>query len=327
MIAVTGANGLLGSFIVRQLIEDKKTFIAIRRRDSDLTLLNDIANQIDWRTADVTNPVELEEALAGVTQVIHAAAVVSFNPAHEHKILDINVFGTRNVVDACLALKIKRLVHISSVAALGRELSQTFIDEKNKWSESSLNSTYAESKYLAELEVFRGQEEGLSTVIVNPSVILAPADWNKSSAQLFQYIWKQRKFYIDSDLNYVDARDVAKIACELLDMPVQSERYIVNAGRIPFIDFFTSVAVRFNKKAPTVKLGKSLLRLVSIGEALRCKIMRSEPLITRETAKLAGRKFLYSSEKIQKTLNFEFKSIDSTLDWCCAHYLNFINKK
>jgi dihydroflavonol-4-reductase len=329
MIAVTGANGLLGSFIIRQLLEENKPFVALSRPGSDLSLLSDISFPIHWRTADVTDPVALEEAFRDVTQVIHTAAIVSFNPAHEERIMNVNVNGTRNVVDACLSQKnIKRLVHISSVAALGRDgVQQSLIDESNKWSESSLNSAYAKSKYLAELEIFRGQEEGLSTVMVNPSVILAPADWTRSSAQLFKYIWDERKFYIHGHLNYVDARDVAHATCQLMESDLQSERYILNAGSIPFIDFFRSVATRFDKKAPSVKLNKSLLKVAAVAEVLRSKITRSEPLITRETARLAGTKFSYSSQKIENTLNFQFKTIDSTLDWCCAHYLNFISKK
>jgi dihydroflavonol-4-reductase len=327
MIAVTGANGLLGSFIVRKLIADKKSFIAIKRPSSDTALLDDVMEHIEWRNADILDSVALEEALQGITHVIHAAAMVSFNPALEKKIFDVNVTGTRHVVNACLANNIERLVHISSVAALGRQKGQVKIDESNKWIESSVNSTYAKSKYMAELEVFRGHEEGLNTVLINPSVILAPADWTKSSAQLFKYIWDQKPYYIDGNLNYVDVRDVAALATQFLDSAVRGERFIVSAASIPFNDFFKLVATKLNKKAPSIRLNKQFLKFLALAETLRSHVTRSEPLITLETARLADSAFTYNSHKIKKALNFEFQSIDSTLTWCCGYYLNYNGKK
>jgi nucleoside-diphosphate-sugar epimerase len=327
MIAVTGANGLLGSFIVRQLVELQQPFVAIKRQNSDTSLLNDLADKITWRNADVLDPVSLDDAFQGITHVIHAAALVSFNPSRAKKIYDINVIGTRNVVNACLANNIMRFVHISSVAALGRQKGQKLIDENNKWLESTVNSTYAESKYLAELEVFRAQEEGLNTIIINPSVILAPADWKKSSAQLFKYIWDQRPYYINGNLNYVDARDVANVAVKFLDSPITAERFILNAASIPFQDFFKLAADKMNKKAPWIRLNNTFLHVVAAVETLRSKLTQSEPLITPETARLSGTFFSYSSQKIKNTLNFDFKSIDNTLSWCCGYYLNYIDKK
>jgi dihydroflavonol-4-reductase len=190
-----------------------------------------------------------------------------------------------------------------------------------------LNSTYAESKYLAELEVFRAHEEGLDTVILNPSVILAGADWNKSSAKLFKYVWDERPFYIDSYLNYVDVRDVADAAYRLLRAHYPGERFILNAGSIALPEFLSRMAVRFSKKPPAFRLNKTLLRLVAMGESVRSWIRRAEPLITRETARLAGTHFIYRNEKIKKRLNFEFQTIDQTLEWCCEYYMNRLKVK
>lgn len=321
MIAVTGANGLLGNFIIRELLKTNQPFIALKRAGSDTSLLNDIRDSITWKDADVTDVVALNDAFAGVTHVIHAAAMVSFNPRMRRKILDVNIIGTSNVVNACLANNVKRLAHVSSVAALGRQKGQEFIDEKAKWTESPINSTYGESKYRAELEVFRGQEEGLSTVIVNPSTILAPADWNKSSAQVFKYVWSERPYYTEGSLNYVDARDVARVVCQLLNSTVQNERFILSAGRIHYGEFFGFIARHFNKKAPSIRLSKNLLHVAARLEGIRSFLLGSEPLLTQETARFAGIKFVYNNEKICKTLNFEFQSIDNTLQWCCDYYM------
>jgi dihydroflavonol-4-reductase len=327
MIAVTGANGLLGSFIVRKLIQEQKSFVAIKRAGSDTSLLQDVADKIQWRTADVLNPLMLSDALEGCTQVIHSAAVVSFNPWQADNVLEINSIGTRNIVNACFHQNIKRLVHISSVAALGRQKEQTIIREDNKWVENPLNSVYADSKYKAELEVFRGQEEGLNTVILNPSVILAPADWNRSSAKLFRYVWHQRPFYIDASLNYVDVRDVASCAYQLLQSNFEAERFIVSAGNISFKNFFEKTANKFDVKPPSVRLSKSIVKSVARFERIRTWFTRSEPLITRETAQLVGAQFLYDNEKIKNNLNFEFQTLDNTLEWCCDYYNRKFNSK
>ena len=327
MIAVTGANGLLGSFIIRKLIQEQKAFVALKREGGDISLLSDVKEKIEWRNGDILNPLSLDESLKGCTQVIHTGAIVSFNPKRANEVMEINVQGTRNVVNACLQHNIQRLVHISSVAALGRQKNQTLVDEENKWIDSPLNSIYAVSKYQAELEVFRGQEEGLNTVILNPSVILAPADWNRSSAKLFKYIWKQRPFYIDAFLNYVDVRDVASCVHQLLQQEHQAQRFIINAGHIPFKFFFEKVARNFNAKPPSVKLSKNTIKLLAKAETLRGLFTKGEPLITRETAQLSGTRFLYDNKKIKKILNFEFQTIDTTLEWCCNYYTKKFGSK
>lgn len=327
MIAVTGANGLLGSFIIRQLIAEEKSFVALKRKNSDTSLLADVADKVQWRDADVLDVFSLQDAMEGVTQVIHTAAVVSFNSRRAQEVMDINVIGTRNVVNVCLDAGVKRLVHISSVAALGRQKGQTFIDENHKWVESPLNSVYAKSKYLAELEVARAQEEGLSTIIINPSVILAPADWYKSSAQLFRYVWDQRPFYLDAHLNYVDVRDVAGVAVQLIDSEIEANRFIVSAGKISFYDFFKKVARFFNKKAPSIKPPQKLLLVVAGLERIRTWFTKTEPIITSETVRLAGTEFLYNNKKVRMELDFEFQPIDTTLHWCCQYYIRQMDTK
>lgn len=328
MIGVTGGNGLLGSFIVRKLIDENAPFVAFKRKTSDTSLLADLEGAIEWREMDLLDPVSMEAALKGVSSVIHAAARVSFSPREADRVSRVNTEGTRNLVNACLAQDIRRFVFISSVGALGRAKGQTTIDEQNTWAESGQQSVYATSKYHAELEVFRGQEEGLNTVILNPSVILAPADWTKSSAQLFRYVWEERRFYVDGSLNYVDVRDVAAAAWQLLNSGMENERFIVSAGEVCFKEFFDAVARRFNRRPPMIKLSRNLLKIVVNLEALRARIGRSDPLITPETARLAGSRFHFQNHKIKQLLQFEFHTLDDTLDWCCQYYLEkFAPKK
>jgi len=320
MIAVTGANGLLGSYIVRNLCKSNIPFVALKRKDSDTSLLDDLKEKIVWRDVDITNPVSIEEGFADVTGVIHTAAYVSFNPRKAKTIFQINTEGTRNIVNACLAKNVKRLLHVSSVAALGRQKGQTVISEENKWVESSINSFYGQSKYQAELEVFRGQEEGLSTVIVNPSVILGFSNWDKSSAQLFKYVWKERPFYINGSLNYVDVQDVADASLQLFDSPKSGERFILSGGSIPFKTFFDKTASAFQRKSPQISVNPTVAKFLATAEGARTWFTGSEPLITRETARLVNTFFQYDNQKVKKAINFNFQSIDSTLQRYCEHY-------
>lgn len=327
MLLVTGANGLLGSYIVRLLHERKQPFVALKRKDSNISHLDDLSDYILWRDGDITDEDSLREALTDVTGIIHTAAFVSFNPRNAEKVFNVNVTGTRNVVNAALAGKIRRLLHVSSVAALGRQKDQTEVDETNTWVNHTINSNYAQSKYRGELEVFRGQEEGLSTVIINPSVILGYSNWDKSSSQLFKYAWQEKPFYMDGSFNFVDVRDVASITLRLFDSALEHERFIVNAGSIGFKDFFDTLARNFNKKGPSIKVGKPFLKPLAALESLRTRLSGTEPIITRETARLAGTHFHYNAQKIEKTLNFKFQSFDSTARWCCNRYCELYSGK
>lgn len=322
MVAVTGANGLLGSFIIRTLHERGIPCVAFKRESSDTSLLADLGEKVTWRTANLLDAVGLEEALHDVTAVIHAAAIVSFNPRKARDVIENNVQSTRNLVNECLAREIKTFIHVSSVAALGRQRNQRFVDETNQWVDNPMNTAYARSKYLSELEVFRAQEEGMRVAIVNPSLILAPGDWNRSSGKVFRYVWQEKKFYSDAYLNYVDVRDVADITVRLLNSNIGGERFILNAGSIHIRELFSKIGERFRKRAPEVRLSPFLLGILARLEGVRSLFTGKEPLITRETARLAGTEFVYGNAKIKNALSVEFQPIDETLDWCCQYYLS-----
>lgn len=327
MIAVTGANGLLGSFVVRKLLTTKEPFVAFKRQGSDTSLLKDVMEKIEWRDVDILDTETVEEGLQNVQSVIHCAGMVSFNPRDKRRILATNVFGTRNVVNSCINLNIKRLLHVSSVSALGRHKDVKEIDETQRWIDSPLNTPYAESKYLSELEAMRGQEEGLGVVIVNPSVILAPVVTDRSSARIFRYVWDERKFYTRGQMNYVSVLDTAEIIYRLLHSPFESERFIANAGTIAYKSLFEKIADHFNKQAPSVEVKGGLLRFLAWAERMSSGITGKDPLITTETVRLTKTPVYFSNEKIKNKLNFQFQTIDQTLKWCCEYYVRQLNGK
>lgn len=319
MIVITGANGLLGSHLLRRLLQENVPVVGIKRPHSDITHLKDLT-QVVWRDADLLDAESIMEALKGATTVIHTAAQVSFNPRSKNKIFEVNEGGTRHIVNACLSLKVNHLIHISSVAAIGKQKGFQHINEESKWVAGDLNSDYAESKYLAELEVWRGNEEGLNVSIINPSVILAPPDRTKSSAKLFHYVMKEKMFYTEGQLNYVDARDVVEMIWQVHTKKIYGERIIANGGHTTFKNLFTQIAQRMNKRAPWIKMPSALLYLLATAEEMRSRISGTEPLLTRQITKTNKEFFYFSNEKAIQKFNFQFHSLENTLDWCCKDY-------
>jgi len=320
MIAVTGANGLLGSYILRKLSEEQRAVIALKRKGSNYSHVSELAN-ITWRELEILDPLSVQEAFKDATSVIHTAAHVSFNPRKRKELMDVNVIGTKHIVDACLAQGIQHLTHISSIAALGRKKEVPILDESARWVESDLNTDYAESKYKGELEVWRAAEEGLAVSIINPSVILAPADWTKSSAQLFRYVWKENKFFSPGHLNYVDVRDVVELIWNVHLNKISGERFIANGGMISIKELFDKIGTRFRKKSPSIKIPASIVASFARLEELRGAMMGIEPLITRQSVKATRENFQYLNSKAVNQLGHSFRNLEETLDWCCSWYL------
>lgn len=314
MVAITGATGLLGGHIIDRLLAEGVHPIALHRAGHGRSLPPTVSK----KEGDILDQVSLREAFEGVTTVIHSAAFVSFNPRRRKKIFDVNVAGTRNVIDTCLQLGIKNFIHVSSVAALGRTPGEE-ITEESKLTNTRVTD-YAESKYLAELEVFRGAEEGLTISIVNPSVILSATQPNRSSATLFNYIWNERPYYTEGSLNYVDARDVADAVYLLYKKPHAGEKFILSAGNLSYREFFALVAKRFNKRAPSIKIGSTLSYWAGLVEEVRGLLSNSEPLVTRQSAGMAVHSFHYSNKKAQQ-LGIRFRPLNETINWCCEDFL------
>lgn len=319
-ILVTGANGLVGSAVVKRLLSNGYQIYALCRTTADLSLLADVRERITLVEGDIMDVLGLRKALKDVDIVIHTAALVSFNPKDRQWMYQINVEGTTNIVNACLEAGIKQLLFVSSIAALGRPTNPnllkqiTTIDESQKWEESSLNSHYAKSKYLAECEVWRGRAEGLNVAIVNPSVILGEGDWSRSSTQLFKYVYDENRFYTLGSLNYVDIEDLTEVIFQLIKNQISGERFIVNAGTITYKEFFEKVAVAFHKKPPSMLIKPWMTEVLWRIEALRSKLSGSSPLITKETAKSARTHFHYVNKKVEGKLNISFKPIDETIE-------------
>jgi nucleoside-diphosphate-sugar epimerase len=312
MVIITGASGLLGTVLIDHFVSKNIPIKALYRKTVPVPRSN-----VEWIDVDVRDINRLTEIFSGATCVIHAAALVSFAKRHKKRMVEVNVQGTANVVNACLSAGVKRLVHISSVAALGKSPLQNLVDEKSPWPGANTPSNYGLTKYLAELEVFRGEAEGLSVGIVNPSVILTPLNHQRSSGVILDYVKKGGAFYTDGTINYVDARDVSEAVFRLYVNPSLSGRYILNGGTLPWKIFFTEVANRFGKRPPFIRVPAGVTLVAAGFEWIRSLIMGGDPIITKETANLARQQTFYSNNKASDKLAMSFRDLKNTLDWCC----------
>ena len=326
MILVTGATGFLGAHLLQELSKQDVSVRALYHKKLPET---DFGNKIEWQQCNLLDTVEIEAAMISVTKVIHCAAIVSFDSRKSREMIEQNVAITANLVNAELISDVEKFIHISSIAALGRRLptndskDKLYIDEDTPWIESKNNSAYAESKYLAELEVWRGFAEGLNTIILNPSVILGEGDWNKGSARLMQVVAKEFPWFTEGINGWVDVKDVVQTILLSLESKISGERYIINNGNYAYKDIFTQMALGLGKKPPHKKAGKWMTELVWRIEVLKSRLAGKEPTITRSSARTAQTKCFYNHEKfLNQFSEFQYTSIENTIKRMVEAYKN-----
>jgi nucleoside-diphosphate-sugar epimerase len=261
--------------------------------------------------------------MEGATHVYHSAAIVSFSPSKAAMMIKANQEGTANVVNICLDQKIEKLVFVSSVAALGRIREDAPIDETMHWTPETSNSIYGKSKYLAEMEVWRGMAEGLNIAIVNPVIIFGAGDWNKGSSEIFKSSYNQFPWYTNGISGFVDVLDVIDAMQLLMDSPIVGERYIISAENLSYQTVFTKIANAFSKKPPTRKVTPLLAAIVWRLEAIKSLFTGKTPLLTKETAATAQAKVYFNNEKFLKAFpSFQYRSMDSTIQRVSAELTN-----
>jgi len=315
MILVTGATGFLGAEVCKQLLANGQTKLrAIKRPTSDLFYLKEVENQIEWVDADLLDIPALEKAFEGVTHVYHCAAVISFVPKQWDWMHRVNVGGTKHIVNLCLDAGVEKLIHVSSIAAIGRTKNQQLINEETEWdADSPYNSAYGKSKYAAEMEVWRAVAEGLDAVIVNPSMIVGPIKWNIGTGRFFTTIQQGFRFYTDGTNGIVDVSDVAKAMLELMKSNITAERFIISSENWHLRSLMNEIAQYLNKPLPNKKVTPLIAAVAWRWEALKSKFTGNEPLLTKETLQNAMVHSKYDNTKVKKALGFEFSPVKETI--------------
>ncbi|MBN2520543.1 MAG: NAD-dependent epimerase/dehydratase family protein [Bacteroidales bacterium] len=336
MILVTGGTGLVGSHLLFELVIRGKKVTALKRENSNLLKVqhvfsyysnnySDLFAKITWINGDILDYDSICHALEGTNEIYHTAGMVSFNPKEKEIIKHINIQGTKNIVNAALEKKIDKLCYVSSVAAVGNPYNEDPVNENYILTNQNAKSIYAYSKLNAELEVWRGIAEGLNAVIVNPSIILGPGDWGKSSSKIFKTIWQGFKFYTKGITGFVDVRDVCTIMADLMEKNIFNERFIINAENISYKILFQKIAKDLDVSPPNIYASPFLSGIAWRLEKLRAFILNPAPVITKETAKSGHSITYYSNNKIVETLGYQFLPIDRSIKEICQFFIQDVN--
>ena len=322
-VFVTGGTGFLGAYIIQALVEKGYTVRAIRRHDKlPFYIPASIWEKVEWIPGDILDIVGLEEAMEGMDAVIHAAAKVSFAARDRRELFHTNIEGTANVVNAALSNNVRRFIHVSSVAALGRTAKGETVTEDKKWEDSKLNTNYAISKFHGEVEVWRGIGEGLPALIVNPGTLLGYGDWHTSSCALFRNTYREFPWYTNGVNGFVSVTDVAAAVLALLESQLSGQRFILTGGNWSFRQLFDAIATEFGKRRPTREATPFLGQIAWRLEKIKSVFSGRSPLLTRESARIAQSSTLFDSSKILRTLpQFRFTSLEQTVQDACKAYL------
>lgn len=323
-VLVTGGTGLVGSHLLEQL-QHQQVSVRALSRNPQLALEKPWLKRlkalpIEWVQGDIQDPDSLEDAMEGVTRVYHCAAAVSFDKKQASNLWKTNIDGTANVVNAALASGIEKLAYVSSIAALGRNHTSGLINEGSDWKDDPKNSQYAISKFRAELEVWRGVEEGLTSVIVNPGIILGPGDWNATSSRLIGQIAKGFPVISPGANGFVDVRDVADSLIHAMNTNLQNERYVLVGENLSYRQLFEEVCRRTGAKMPQWEPSFSVSMLAARLLSVKSAFSNGEPALTPEKVRTAFASYAFDSSKIRRT-GFAFRKMEDTLNWVCEAYL------
>lgn len=340
MILVTGGTGLVGSRLLYALTRKEEKIRAVYRKGSDVDAVAAMFSgsvedrvrfdRIEWVEADIIDVPAFSDAFSGISHVYHAAALISFDPSDYNILRKINTEGTANVVNLCLVHGVKKLCYVSSVATLGKSIGGALITEETHWNTESENNVYAITKYGAEMEVWRGSQEGLEVVIVNPGIVLGvppgKKGWEKGSGKLFRQVYKGIDYYTHGVTGYVDVEDVVAILMGLMDSGVKNERFIAVAENLSFKEVLTMVAASVGKEAPRKEVPAWAFKWLWRLDWLKSKITGRKRKLSRLMAATATAKNLYSSAKIREELGLEFKPLSRTIEHAGKAYLSAIRE-
>mgnify|MGYP005845527197 CR=1 FL=1 len=317
MILVTGATGLVGSHLLVKLLQENEEVKALFRSEKQIEKVKNVFSlhnqtalfdKINWVKGDITDIPSLEIAFENVTHVYHCAALISFDPSDEDKLRKINIEGTANVVNCCVDFGVKKLCHVSSIAALGNPKEhETTITEETEWNPEELHSDYAITKYGAEMEAWRGLQEGLEVVIVNPGVIFGFGFPNQGSDTIIQSVKKGQIFYTKGTIAIVCVSDVVKAMVALMKSTVSGEKFILVGENLIIQDFLNFVADKYQSKKPTFYANKSLTTIGWQIDWLLRAVFGKKRKLSRVMAASLHEVNKYSNQKIKQQIGITFK--------------------
>lgn len=320
LVFVTGGTGHAGSYLIRYLLAQGEVRVrALHRMGSRFDLLGDDASRVEWVQGTVEDLPMLEVAMQGVDQVYHCAAIISYERRYAQRMFEVNTVGTANVLHAAMSAGVHRMVHFSSIAAIGRTYQRRIYDEKFTWERCNLNTDYAVSKFLAEQEVWRAVAEGFDAVIVSPSVIVGSGFWHHGANRLLRHVWANNPLFPIGGTGYVDVRDVAKFAIKVMKSDIKAERFLVSAENWRYQDTLRLIAELLQKRAPTIPATPILRGIAWRFEWLKSRLLGIKPDITKASARNSARIFEYDNTK-SKAFPHQYISIEQSLRETCSQF-------
>ena len=329
MVFVTGSTGLVGSYLLIDLIEKGYAVRALYRKEDNISRVRRLFDlycdraqeqfdRIRWVKGDILDIGSLEEAMSGVTDVYHTAAILTFNPRRGRELIATNQQGTANIVNLALQNNIRKLCHVSSVTSITKNVQEEIITEGSPWKSVRNQVPYAVSKIESEREVWRGIAEGLNAVIVNPGVILGWGDARRDSGRLIPALSRMARFYTSGVTGMVGIRDVSRAMIMLMESGISGERFILNAENVSFRRLAEMVATALGKPKPSVRIPAATLEISWRLEYIRSLITGSEPFITKAIARSAQEKTYFDGGKITRVLPFQYTPIEEVVREVCG---------
>lgn len=331
MILVTGGTGLVGAHLLYTLVNNGDQVRAIHRKYSDLEAVKNVFsyytheyeslfNKIEWVVGDITDVPSLQDPFKGVDYVYHCAAYISFNPRHYSVLKKVNIEGTANVVNFCLSEGVKKLCYISSIATLGKSLNGSLSTEETEFDLEENNSVYSITKHLAEMEVWRGTQEGLDAIIVHPGVIIGEGIWSSASGGIFRTINKGLRYYTPGGVSIVDVKDVVKAMTLLTNSALKNEAYILIAENIYYKNLLGKISKNLQKKAPDKTIAKWMMMSFANIDWLINKVFRTKRKLLRATVRSLYKTSFYDATKIKKAIDFNFTPSQNTIERVARNY-------
>lgn len=314
MVLVTGASGFLGGELVKQLVAKGESVRILVRPTSTITQFTPILDKLEIAEGDILDIPSLESALEGIDKIYHSAAIIGYDSSYYDAMYKTNIEGTANVVNVALGKGIKKILHVSSIAAIGGKPKE-LITEETKWEKNQWTTHYGITKMLAEREIWRGIQEGQEAVIINPGIIVGTGnDEHKATIRLFKQIATRKlPFYTNGTNGFIDVEDTAKAAIQLMNSNIHSERFIAVSENISFKNYFEQAASALQVPPPARSLNPLLTKVFVTADWFLSKVSNRKRKVTKENLNVAMEKFEYDNQKIKKALDFNFIPLDQTI--------------
>jgi dihydroflavonol-4-reductase len=336
MILVTGGTGLIGSHLLFKLASGNKNIIAVTREKSSVRQVEEIfkiyhqdteflMNRIRWYEGDLTDRFFVNGIIKDVQHVYHCAAIVSLNSKLSKDRVNANVSMTANLVDECLEDKIHKLCHVSSIATLPPSVNGIAVNEKDGWQKET-GSIYAEGKIKSEFEIWRGIQEGLNAVIVNPSVVIGPGRFDRGSGNIFDAVYKKLRYYTSGSAGFVDVMDVVEIMIKLMESDVNSERFVLSSENLAFYDLLGTISKYLGVKAPGKCISQRNLERIARLEKIRSFMTGKDPKISKDSIPAMTHKNSYDASKICEVLDYTFSPVEGAVERTAKYYLDKIHR-